>query len=290
MLLAAQTHARYSSFERGAPIKEHLPGPPPGENIQPTFTPQFLSTPHLWLTSVRTINTSVSFETRPQWRAPLSGLEGTLRRFAYLRSDFGVANNVTLQVRGAVQQQLAIDATASQPIAGFPVSGTTHDAGDFSVAALIRLLTDKEQKTALGFHVETKLPNTTQSKGIGPNTTDIYLSLLASRKIKSGLVFGDLGIGILTAPRNLDEQNDVLSYGLGGSIDLSRSLKVAAEINGYLTTRNVIPLGTEARGLARAGVSWRLGAFNLEAALAHGLTANEGAWGGSVGLARRFKF
>ena len=236
------------------------------------------------------IAASASFETRSHWRAPLSGLAGTLQRWAYLRFDFGAANNVTLQIRGAVQQRLAIDAAASPPAHGFPSSGSTRDAGDFSVATLIRFFSDKQKKTALGFHAETKLPNTTQSKGIGPNTTDVYLSVLASRRLGNGFVFGDLGIGILTAPRALDEQNDVLRYGLGASFRLTRSVQAAAEINGYLTTRNVIPIGTEARGVARGGLSWRRGVFQLEAALAHGLTANEGDWGVSVGITRTARF
>ena len=236
------------------------------------------------------IAASASFETRSHWRAPLSGLAGTLQRWAQLRFDFGVANNVTLQIRGAVQQRLAIDAAASHAAIGFPSSGSTRDAGDFSVATLIRLFSDKQKKTALGFRAETKLPNTTQSKGIGPNTTDIYLSVLASRKLGNALVFGDVGIGILTAPRELDVQNDVLSYGLGGSFHLGRRIIFAAEVNGYLTTRNVIPLGTAARGTARGGLSWRRGAFQFEAALVRGLTANEGDWGGSVGIARTVRF
>lgn len=236
------------------------------------------------------ISASASFETRSRWHAPLSGLAGTLQRWSYLRCDFGVADNVTLQVRGAVQQQLRIDATASNPLAGFPASGRTRDAGDFSVATIIRLFSDKQNQTAFGFRAETKLPNTTQSKGIGPNTTDIYLAVLASHRTRALLLFGDLGIGILTAPRELDVQNDVLSYGLGGSIAIGKRMNFAIELNGYLTTRNVIPLGTEARGVARAGCSYAINTFKLEAAIAHGLTQNEGDWGASIGVAKAMQF
>lgn len=253
-------------------------------------TPHFLYTPHLWLTTARMINASASFETRSHWHAPLSGIVGTLQRWSYLRFDLGVANNVTLQIRGAIQQQLRIDTNASSPFANMPFSGTTRDAGDFSIATIIRLYSREQNQTAFGFRAETKLPNTTQSKGLGPNTTDIYLSVLASHRMRALLLFGDVGIGILTAPRELDAQNDVLSYGLGASFRLTRSVNLAAEINGYLTTRNVIPLGTEARGVARAGLSWRLRALQIEAALAHGLTANEGDWGASVGVARAVRF
>ncbi len=236
------------------------------------------------------ISAGASFETRAHWHAPLSGLTGTLQRWSYLRFDFGVAHNVTLQVRGAVQQQLRIAAAASSPLADFPAAGTTRDAGDFSVATIIRLVSDKQNRTALGFRAETKLPNTTQSKGIGPNTTDIYLAVLASHRTHTLLLFGDIGIGILSAPRELDVQNDVLSYGLGMSIQAGRKTNLAFELNGYFNTRNIIPLGTEARGTARAGFSHALGVFKLEAAIAHGLTQNEGDWGVSVGIAKAFRF
>jgi hypothetical protein len=103
-------------------------------------------------------------------------------------------------------------------------------------------------------------------------------------------LFGDLGLGILTAPRALDEQNDVLRYGFGTSMRLTRTVQLAAEINGYLNTRNLIPLGTETRGLARAGAAFSFGKFALEAALLRGVTKNEGDWGGSLGVARRFSF
>lgn len=253
-------------------------------------TPHFLYTPHLWLATARALAASASFETRSHWHAPLSGLVGTLQRWSYLRFDFGVANNVKLQIRGAIQQQLRIDTQASSPSANIPFHGTTRDAGDFSIATIIRLYSSKQHQTAFGFRAETKLPNTTQSKGLGPNTTDIYLSVLASHRIRALLLFSDVGIGILTAPRELDVQNDVLSYGLGGSIAAGERWIFAAELNGFLTTRNVIPLGTEARGVARAGGSYACDAFQIEAAFMHGLTQNEGTWGASIGITKAIRF
>lgn len=97
-------------------------------------------------------------------------------------------------------------------------------------------------------------------------------------------------MGILTAPVETDEQNDVLTYGLGVSYRARPRLQLAGEINGFLTTRNIIPAGTKARGIARIGASWRVNAAYLELSVARGLTINEGTWGGMIGLNHRLNF
>ena len=280
LILLPELHDTASAFDSGGKSDPARQGP---------GAPYFLETSHLWLVPASTIQFSLAANRRPQWQAPLSGLEGALWRFAILRIDFEIATNVSVQIRGALQQQLDIDATASDPIEGMPFSGTTRDVGDFSVATLLRIVHDARRQIAFGFRIETTLPNTTQSKGIGPNTTDIYLSALLSKKIGRTLLFGDLGIGILTAPAHLDEQNDVLAYGLGFSHPLNPRLQLGGEVNGYLTTRNLVPAGTEARGMAQLGISWQLGEYSIELAVLHGLTTNEGKSGWLIGFARRLK-
>lgn len=254
------------------------------------FTPASLITNPLWLVPARAAQFGLGFEIRAQWQAPISGLQGTLHRLAVVRADFGVSSNVVLQIRGPVRQILAIDETVSQPLPGMPATGTTSDAGDFSVATIMRLYENKSKTAALGFRVETRLPNSTQRKGIGTNTTDIFMSVLASRKWRNGMFFGDLGLGILTAPLEVNVQNDVLVYGLGAIWNLREPLRLFGEINGYLTTRDIIPVGTEARGLAAAGLAWQVGQWSIEAGAQYGLTRNEGTWGGSLGIARRISW
>lgn len=252
-------------------------------------SPYFLNTNHLWLLPASSMQLSLGGEMRSRWQAPLSGLQGRLLRFGVTRVDFGVSSNVVIQIQGAIRQQLEIDKSSSQPKAGFPASGTTADAGDFSVATIVRIAQNAAQTTAFGVRAETRLPNSTQKKGIGTNTTDIFLAAMLSQKLEKLLLFGEVGMGILTAPVETDEQNDVLTYGLGAIYRVSSRLQFAGEINGYLTTRNIIPAGTEARSVARAGASWLLKAVNLELSATRGLTVNEGTWGGMLGLARRFE-
>jgi hypothetical protein len=154
----------------------------------------------------------------------------------------------------------------------------------------MRLYENRSKTAALGFRVETRLPNSTQIKGIGTNTTDIFMSVLASRKWRGGLILGDLGMGILAAPLEVNVQNDVLLYGLGTIINVRKQLRLFGEVNGYLTTRNIIPLGTEARGTARAGLAWNSSPWGIEGNVQHGLTRNEGTWGGQVSLVRQINW
>ncbi|MCG3155817.1 MAG: hypothetical protein DKINENOH_02425 [bacterium] len=252
--------------------------------------PSFLNTNTLWPAPPAGLHLNLAGEMRSRWRAPLSGLQGRLLRLGVIRLDAGVAEGVVLQVRGAVLQQLAIDTRASQPRPGFPAVGTTRDAGDFSVATIMRLAQNAAHTIAFGLRVETRLPNSTQKKGIGTNTTEVFLAALLSQKFSRLTLLAETGLGILTAPLETDEQNDVLTYGLAASHDISTRVQIAAEINGYLTTRNLIPAGTEARGVLRAGGRWRSRHFEVEFSLSRGLTANEGTWGGMVGVGRGVRF
>ncbi len=251
------------------------------------FSPASLITNHPWLMPPRAAQLGLGFEIRAQWQAPISGLQGTLYRLALVRADFGISSNVVLQIRGPVRQDLAIDEIASTPQPGMPRSGTTSDAGDFSIATILRLWENRQKDFALGLRVETRLPNSTQRKGIGTNTTDIFLSVLAAKKWHTGMIFGDLGMGILAAPLEPDVQNDVLLYGLGTILNVREQLRLWGEINGYATTRNIIPVGTKARGAARAGLAWRRGQWGVETSVQHGLTKNEGEWGISLSLVRQ---
>lgn len=252
-------------------------------------SPHFLNTNHLWLLPASSMQMSLGGEMRSRWQAPLSGLQGRLWRFGVTRVDFSVSSNVVIQIRGAIRQQLEIDETNSKPQAGFPASGTTSDAGDFSLGTIVRIAQNRTQTTAFGMRAETRLPNSTQKKGIGTNTTDVFLAAMLSQKFEEFLLFGEAGMGILTAPVETDEQNDVLTYVLGTIYRASSRLQFAGEINGYLTTRNIIPVGTEARGIARMGASWRVSSVHLELSVTRGVTRNEGTWGGMLGLARRFE-
>jgi hypothetical protein len=213
------------------------------------------------------------FEWRPNWQAPITRAHGDLYRFGTLRFDFGIAENVSLQIRGAIKQVLQFNAKT-----------IAEDAGDFSIATIARIFSEKPRRPAFGFRIETKLPNTNQDRGIGNNTTDITMSILATKKFKAAAVFSDIGLAILAAPRQINDQNDALVYGFGVLWNLNRRLQLAGEINGFTSPRNQIPLGTEDRSASRLGFSWRLPKFAVELFAIRGLIKREGDWGLTAGL------
>ena len=71
-------------------------------------------------------------------------------------------------------------------------------------------------------------------------------------------LFGNLGVGILTAPTEPFTQNDVLLYGVAGIYRVNRQINLAGEINGRANTRSGrAPLGTESLSEARLGLQVR---------------------------------
>ena len=97
--------------------------------------------------------------------------------------------------------------------------------------------------------------------------------------------FGNLGIGILTAPTGLFTQNDVLTYGLAGIVRLNKQFSVAGEVNGRANTRpGNGPLGTESQGEARLGMQVRASGLRFDFAGIKGLTKLSPRSGLTVGV------
>jgi hypothetical protein len=238
-----------------------------------------IQTSSLLLPSRGTTWLHAGFEWRANWQAPITRAHGDLYRFGTLRFDFGIAENVSLQIRGAIKQVLQFNAKT-----------IAEDAGDFSIATIARIFSEKPRRPAFGFRIETKLPNTNQDRGIGNNTTDIIMSILATKKFGAAAVFSDIGLTILTAPRQINDQNDALVYGLGVLWNLNKRLQLAGEINGFTSPRNQIPLGTEDRSASRLGLSWKLSKFAVEIVAIHGLLKREGNLGMIAGLSWQMDF
>ena len=66
-------------------------------------------------------------------------------------------------------------------------------------------------------------------------------------------VYGNLGLGILTAPLDRFTQNDVLLYGLAATYEYNERLTFVGEVNGRYSTRKNAPRGTESDGAGRVG-------------------------------------
>lgn len=217
---------------------------------------------------------------------PYTGLCGNLWRHGIVRFNLGMANNVNLQIDGALYQQLDINAGKSFPLTGAPASGNTHDIGDFSVTMLWRTLREKEGgRPAMGFKIGVKLPNTNEKKGIGVNTTDFFASgMLTKHWGDRATLMADLGFAILAQPQSGVSQNDVLTYGLAGSWKLTDRFRLWSEIAGRTATGGAHFSGTEDRGNATLGLLWGgKGGWHAELTGSHGIYQNDPNW--TVGLA-----
>lgn len=206
------------------------------------------------------IRIETGFEFLQRTKFPLSGLRGDLTKLADTRLSFGLAPNVEFQVEWTVQNFLSIRdrGPSAIPLKLGTNEADTNDVGDARFWMKIKLRNESRVVPALGFRFGVELPNSNQSRGIGTNTTNFYGMVTAGKRFGEKLsVFGNLGLGILSAPLESTSQNDVLLYGLAGSYAASDRVNVVGEVNGFHSTRKRAPLGTEDFSEARLGAQIR---------------------------------
>ncbi|MGI8470505.1 MAG: hypothetical protein ACR2N3_18865 [Pyrinomonadaceae bacterium] len=212
---------------------------------------------------------------------PLSGLKGDETRVGDVQISFGLAPNVEFQIDGVLQNFLAIN--SMQNPAPIPLNigtNSTNGIGDFTLSTKIKLRNESRAFPAIGFKLGIQLPNSDQSKGIGVNQTNIFGNIILQKKFgkKKGQdaranVFGNIGLGILTAPLERFSQNDVLLYGLAGIFRVNKNINIASEVNGRANTRSgQIPLGTESVSQFRIGAQIKASNLRFDTAAIFGLT------------------
>lgn len=240
-----------------------------------------LLTEDIDITPAGSISVSAGSDFLQNAKFPLSGLKGDLTRVADIRIRTGYASNVEVQISGVVQEFLAIDSQASKPPIPLDITGnSTNDFGDIVTSVKIKLSNETESLPAFGFKFGYKLPNSNEKKGIGTNQTDIFTTFIAQKtfgrtpggkpKLK---VFGNLGLGILTAPLEDFSQNDVLLYGLAGVYSVNDRINLVSEVNGRVSTQSgPAPLGTESIGQFRIGTQIRASGLTFDTAAIFGLT------------------
>src|SRR5437868_6084894 len=125
-----------------------------------------------------------------------------------------------------------------------------------------------------------------QALGIGTNTTNFYGMVTAGKKFHKDKLnlFGNVGLGILQAPLDRFTQNDVLLYGLAGIYSVSDKLNLVGEVNGFHSTRNHAPLGTEDFSTARLGAQIKALGLRWNAAGVFGLSDRAPKTGLSLGI------
>ncbi len=209
---------------------------------------------------------------------PASGLTGDLTRVGVIGVHVGLSPNVVFSVEGVAQNFLSINTrrAGAIPLEIAPGANSTNDTGDFRLSTKIKLRNETRHGPSLGFKFGVELPNSNESRGIGVNQTNAFGMVLVGKKFgRDGRLntFGNLGLGIFTAPTRLFTQNDMLLYGLGGIYRLNETVNLAAEVNGRANTRGgTAPLGTESLGEFRVGVQVKAAGLRFDAAGIKGLT------------------
>jgi len=209
---------------------------------------------------------------------PASGLTGDLTRVGVIGVHVGLSPNVEFSIEGVAQNFLSINTRTpgAIPLEVAAGANSTNDTGDFRLATKIKLRNETRRGPALGFKFGVELPNSNEARGIGVNQTNAFGIILVGKKFgRDGRLntFGNLGLGIYTAPTRLFTQNDMLLYGLGGIFRVNKTVNIAAEVNGRANTRGgSAPLGTESLGEFRLGLQVKAAGLRFDAAGIKGLT------------------
>lgn len=223
---------------------------------------------------------------------PLSGLRGDLTRVGDIRARVGFASNVEFQVEGVLQNFLAINSVQTSPIPLDIAGNSSSDFGDFIVSTKIKLRNETRNLPAVGFKFGFQLPNSDQARGIGTNQINVFGKILVQKKFGKSAgktprvnVFGNVGLGILTAPLEEFTQNDVLLYGLAGIFRFNERINIVGEVSGRANTRSGdAPLGTESIGQFRVGTQIKASGLRFDTAAVFGFTKNSPRTGLTFGV------
>lgn len=219
---------------------------------------------------------------------PVSGLKGNLLRMPTIGLSFGISSIAELQVDGGFYDRLNIASrNARAPLASELTAGgdSTHDFSDVVIATKVRILSETASRPALGLRFATKLPNASNSSGLGLNTTDFYAFLLGAKTVQSIRVVGNIGMGILGDPTQGHRQNDVLAYGLSLARAVTQQAELVGELNGRVSTRSGTAFpGTETRGILKLGGRYTKSAVRLDAGVFLGLTTIDPTIGMTAGF------
>ncbi len=216
---------------------------------------------------------------------PLSGLSGDLASLGRLTFAYGLGDGALLEIRGDAWRVLSIDERGESRVPLDPgvEDGRTADAGDFRIGLLFTPI-GARTGFAAGGHLEVKLPNSDEAKGIGSNTTDVRLAALASWGGARWRATGSLGVAILEAPLESFEQNDVLAYAAEVLVDVGSRVRLALGLDGRAATRDRVFTGTEDLGALTFGADWRRGPWIVDAGVSRGLVSSSADWSVGLGL------
>ena len=227
------------------------------------------------------------FDVSAKQKYPVSGLEGTLVRVPTVGISVGLSSIAEFQIDGGFFNRLAISARNPAPLSGllFVPGDTTSDVEDFVVATKIRFAPEAPRRPALSLRFATKLPNADNEPGLGMDTTDFFVTLLAAKTVQSLRVVGNVGLGILGDATNGERQNDVLTYGASFARAFTSRAELVGEVRGRVSTRagGALP-GTETRGTLNLGGRYTRGPLRVDTHVFLGMTPRDPSVGFGAGF------
>jgi hypothetical protein len=199
----------------------------------------------------------------------------------------GLAPNVEVEYGGVIQNFLSINRQyrpSAIPLRLTPATNSTRGVGDFYMATKIKMRAETKRMPAIGSRFGVEMPNSDQSRGIGVNQINLFSTIIAGKTFGRLRVYGNVGLGIYTAPLEPFTQNDMFLYGLAATYRWSDRLTLAGELQGRANTRRNIPRGTESDGAARIGARIRAAGLTWDVAGMRGLNRDSARTGISVGI------
>lgn len=233
------------------------------------------------------IETGVSYEHRA--RFPLSGLEGDLIGVPYFGFSMGLSSIAEFQVDSGFNI-LFVDAATEAPLAEkLDFTGdTTTDINDPVIATKILLQEETRRAPAIGFRVATRLPSASNENGLGNDTFDWFVSLLAGKDFGRTRIVGNLGAAVLALPTDPARQNDVLTVAVSITHRASRTIDLVAEAGGRVDLKGEAPAGTEDRGQVRLGARFRSDPIRFDAGTIIGMGDDDPEFGLTFGVTYAF--
>lgn len=215
---------------------------------------------------------------------PIAGLEGDVLGPS-LGFSFGFGSYAEFQVDGGYDL-LFVESRRPAPFADMLdfTGDTTSDIDDPIVATKIRLQHERAYRPAVGLRFAARFPSASNESGLGTDTIDLFLTLLAGKSVGTTRLVANFGMGVLSDPLRADRQNDVLTGGLSAAHEMGRWTLVG-EANGRLDVKGRAPPGTEDRGEVRLGARYELWEdVRLDSGLIVGLADPDADVGLTVGV------
>jgi len=188
-------------------------------------------------------------------RASRAGAEGLLLELGRFRAAWGLGR-VSVELAGTAFWLFEERTRYAEPAPGVrpAVDARRRDSGDYRVSTLVRI-TPEGERQALALRFGVRLPTTDDGKGLERDQTDFFATLAGKAESGRLRVGGEVGLALLGTRDLVNEQWDVLVFGLSGRYDLGGAQAVV-NLAGQRDTRDLgASRGIENLGEARLGLS-----------------------------------